>query len=63
MRTIYLDYNATTPIEPLVQEAMRPFMAEHFGNPSSSHAQGVIAAQAVEDARAQVADLFGYSYP
>ena len=59
MRTIYLDYNATTPIEPLVQEAMRPFMAEHFGNPSSSHAQGVIAAQAVEDARAQVADLFG----
>ncbi|MEC9093333.1 MAG: cysteine desulfurase NifS, partial [Planctomycetota bacterium] len=38
MSQIYLDYNATTPIDPQVREAMLPFLESHFGNPSSSHA-------------------------
>jgi cysteine desulfurase len=59
MRQIYLDYNATTPIAPSVFEAMVPFLTEHFGNPSSSHARGVAAHQAVEDARERVATLIG----
>lgn len=59
MRQIYLDYNATTPIAPSVFEAMRPFLTEHFGNPSSSHAMGRVAYQAVEDARERVASLLG----
>ena len=59
MRTIYLDYNATTPIAPPVQEAMLPFLTEHFGNPSSGHALGRACLEAVEDARGQVASLIG----
>lgn len=59
MRSIYLDYNATTPIAPAVQEAMLPFLAEHYGNPSSSHALGRACHEAVEDARARVAQLLG----
>ncbi len=59
MRSIYLDYNATTPIAPSVQEAMLPFLAEHFGNPSSAHALGRACHEAVEDARERVADLLG----
>ena len=59
MRSIYLDYNATTPIAPAVQEAMLPFLAEHFGNPSSSHALGRAAHEAVEDARSRVAHWLG----
>jgi cysteine desulfurase len=54
---IYLDYNATTPHAPEVIAAMRPFLEEHFGNPSSSHAYGRINRQAVEQARSQVARL------
>ncbi|MFM8720370.1 MAG: cysteine desulfurase family protein, partial [Chthoniobacterales bacterium] len=54
---IYLDNNATTPIDPLVREAMLPFLGENFGNPSSPHAPGRIAREAVEKARGQVADL------
>jgi cysteine desulfurase NifS/selenium donor protein len=54
---IYLDYNATTPIAPEVADAMRPFLDEYFGNPSSVHAYGVKAKMAVENARRQVADL------
>ena len=46
---IYLDYNATTPIAPEVAAAMLPYLHEHFGNPSSSHAYGQKARQAVED--------------
>jgi cysteine desulfurase NifS len=57
MHPIYLDYNATTPTDPEVAEAMRPYLFDHFGNPSSSHWFGVQAKNAVENARAQVADL------
>jgi cysteine desulfurase len=56
---IYLDYNATTPIDPAVAEAMLPFLHRHFGNPSSSHPYGVAARQAIELARRQVAGLLG----
>ena len=57
MSEIYLDYNATTPLDPEVAEAMRPFLAEVFGNPSSSHETGIIARQAVEKARGSLAKL------
>jgi cysteine desulfurase len=56
---IYLDYNATTPIDPRVTDAMRPYFAEHFGNPSSSHAYGTAPRAALAAARAQVAALVG----
>jgi cysteine desulfurase len=59
MRPIYLDYNATTPHDPEVIAAMRPFLEEEFGNPSSAHACGRQAREAVEKARAQVALLLG----
>jgi cysteine desulfurase len=58
-QAIYLDYNATTPVEPAVLEAMLPWLREQFGNPSSTHAYGQRAAQAVAVARRQVADLIG----
>lgn len=56
---IYLDYNATTPILPEAWEAMRPVMAESFGNPSSAHQMGRRARQFLEDAREKVAGLLG----
>jgi cysteine desulfurase len=56
---IYLDYNATTPIAPAAQQAMLPFLAEDYGNPSSGHILGRSAHAAVEDARARVAELLG----
>ena len=56
---IYLDYNATTPVAPQVLDALLPWLREQFGNPSSSHAFGQRAAQAVRTARRQVADLIG----
>ncbi len=56
---VYLDYNATTPIDPEVVEAMLPFLAEHFGNASSMHQYGYFAHEAVERARGQVATLLG----
>lgn len=59
MRQLYFDYNATTPIAPSVQAAMSSLLAEHFGNPSSSHVMGRAAAEAVEDARGQLALLLG----
>ena len=59
MNPIYLDYNATTPIEPAVLEAMLPFLQKEFGNPSSSHEYGRRAHDAVEGARVQVALLLG----
>jgi len=61
MKPIYLDYNATTPIDPEVAEAMSPYLFEHFGNPSSSHWYGVQTKEAVERARDQVANLLNCS--
>jgi cysteine desulfurase len=55
---IYLDYSATTPVDPRVAEKMIPWLTEHFGNPASrSHAYGWEAEEAVENARAEVAKL------
>lgn len=55
---IYLDYHATTPVDPRVVEAMTPYFTEHYGNPSSSiHHMGEVASDAVERARIQVAEL------
>jgi cysteine desulfurase len=54
---IYLDYNATTPVALEVADAIQPFLDMHFGNPSSSHAYGLTARQAVAEARASVAEL------
>ena len=54
---IYLDYNATTPIDKSVAEAMLPFIHGNYGNPSSSHDYGIAARKAVERAREQVARL------
>jgi len=56
---IYLDYNATTPLLPDVVDAMLPYLREHFGNPSSRHAYGRRAHDAIERARSQVAALIG----
>jgi cysteine desulfurase len=59
MRQLYLDYNATTPLAPSVQEAMLPFLAERFGDPASSHSLGRAAHEAIEDARGRLASLLG----
>lgn len=56
---IYLDYNATTPVDPRVRAAVLPYLGDQFGNPSSSHAFGRSAGAAVERARRQVAELLG----
>ena len=57
MNPIYLDYNATTPIDKEVADAMRPFLDDYFGNPSSSHSFGVKTKLSVEQARSQIAGL------
>jgi len=60
MKPLYLDYHATTPVDPRVLEQMLPFFTERFGNPhSKQHAWGWEARDAVEQARAQVAALIG----
>ncbi|ANH67851.1 IscS subfamily cysteine desulfurase [Mitsuaria sp. 7] len=57
---IYMDYGATTPVDPRVVDAMIPWLREHFGNPASrSHAWGWEAEEAVEKARVEVAKLIG----
>lgn len=57
MHSIYLDYNATTPIAPEVAAAMRPYLDAEFGNPSSSHWAGKRMRAAIDEARRQVAHL------
>jgi cysteine desulfurase len=59
MRRIYLDYNATTPVDPAVLEAMLPFFAQEYGNASSIHGFGQKCRAAVEQARDEVAGLLG----
>ncbi len=54
---IYLDYNATTPIDKEVADAMIPYIYDNYGNPSSSHKLGVANKKAVEQARSQIAEL------
>ena len=61
MDGIYLDYNATTPIDPAVAEAMLPYVHGLFGNPSSGHAFGLAARAGVDLARQQVAGMLGCS--
>lgn len=57
---VYLDYSATTPVDPRVAAKMIPFLTEDFGNPAShSHAYGWMAEKAVEEARGHVAALIG----
>ncbi len=57
MPEVYLDYNATAPVHPEVLEAMQPYLAEKFGNPSSLHSFGREAKVAIEEAREKVAKL------
>jgi cysteine desulfurase len=59
MKPIYLDYNGTTPHDLEVIRAMRPFLEEEFGNPSSSHWYGIAPKRAVSEARRQVSALLG----
>ncbi|MDT3685367.1 MAG: cysteine desulfurase family protein [Pseudorhodoplanes sp.] len=59
MTPIYLDHNATTPVDPDVLQAMLPYLRGQFGNPSSAYALGRYARDAVESARADVASLIG----
>jgi cysteine desulfurase len=58
---IYLDYNATTPIDPRCAEAMAPYIHETFGNPNSGHVYGQVASEGVARARQQIADFLGCS--
>ena len=58
-RPVYLDYNATTPVDPEVVSAMMPWLSKSFGNPSSDHLLGREARQQVETAREEVAALIG----
>lgn len=60
-KLIYLDYNATTPVDAEVRQAMQPFLDHLFGNPSSTHRYGTEARKAVEDARREVARLINSS--
>jgi cysteine desulfurase len=59
MTPIYLDYNASTPIDPAVAAVMKPFLADHFGNPSSGHWAAAPAKAALETARGKIAYLLG----
>jgi cysteine desulfurase len=59
MKPIYLDYNASTPIDPTVAMAMRPYLEHTFGNPSSGHWVSTPAKAALESARSKVAELLG----
>ncbi len=56
---VYLDYSATTPVDPVVYRAMRPYFSQVFGNPASLHSYGQVARAAVDQARQVVADFLG----
>src|SRR5262249_60376025 len=58
-RRIYLDYNASTPVDPAVSAVMKPFLTDHYGNPSRGHWASTGAKAAVETARSQVAAVLG----
>jgi cysteine desulfurase len=60
-QVVYLDHQATTPVDPRVLEAMLPYLTSAYGNPSSTHAHGRMAAEAVRTARRQLRDLIGAS--
>ncbi|MBM7035591.1 cysteine desulfurase NifS [Vibrio ulleungensis] len=62
LKTVYLDNNATTQIDPAVLRAMMPYLSEFYGNPSSIHQQGATVGMAVETAREQVQSLVGAQY-
>src|SRR5258708_5474083 len=59
MRTVYFDYNATTPLDPVVREAMLPFLGEIWGNPSSVHQVGRRARAILDEARDDAAKVLG----
>jgi cysteine desulfurase len=59
MKSVYLDYNSTTPIDPAVRDVMNRIMADNYGNPSSVHRIGQKAKAALEDARERMAKLIG----
>jgi cysteine desulfurase len=59
MKKAYLDYNATTPLDPRVLEAMIPYMREEFGNPSSIHSYGRAGKAALDNSREEIARLLG----
>ncbi|MGY8769355.1 MAG: cysteine desulfurase family protein [Pirellulales bacterium] len=59
MKPIYLDFNSTTPLAPSVQEAMLPFMAEHFSLPTGNYSLARVVEESLEDSRGQVAKLIG----
>ena len=63
MTRVYLDHNATTPLDPRVRESMLPWLGDRWGNPSSAHRAGQEASAAVEEAREQVARLIGARAP
>jgi cysteine desulfurase len=56
MKKVYLDHNATTPLDPRVFEAMKPYLVGHYGNPSSPHSCGRYAKQALEESREKIAN-------
>src|SRR3989338_6637104 len=63
MKKIYLDYSASTPIDPRVLKVMLPYLKEHFGNPSSIHRFGQIARRAIDEARNSVMKNIGAFSP
>ena len=63
MKPVYLDNNATARLDPMVLDAMMPFLTDFYGNPSSIHDFGLPAQAALERAHQQVAALLGADYP
>ena len=61
MKRIYFDNSATTPIDKRVLKAMKPYLTKYYGNPSSSHKEGKIAHQAIENARKTIASILNCS--